>query len=84
VPSSPYSEFQSRLAPFGTSKPRFDPSYECKLLFDRSPGPGSYNTTKERLEFSELGAGDTSETDTILSMEEIKKRLLTDSSMLDN
>lgn len=78
VPSSSFSEVQSRLAPFGTSKARFDPLYDCKLLFDRSPGPGSYNTTKDRHDFSEFG--DVSDSDTILSIEEIRKRLLTDTS----
>ena len=73
----------SIAAPFGSSKARFDPSYDCKLIFDRSPGPGSYNTKKDRHEFSDLG-DEYYETETTLSIEEIRKRLMTDSAHLDN
>ena len=84
MPSSSFSEIQTRLAPppFGTSQARFDPTYDCRLLFDRSPGPGSYDTIKDRHDFSELG--ENSESDTQLSIDEIRKRLMTDSSQLDN
>lgn len=67
-------------APFGSSQSRFDPNYDCKMLFDRSPGPGSYKTAKDYHDFSELGD---LETDTLISLAELKRKLNTESSMLD-
>ena len=70
-------------APFGSSVARFDASYDCQLLFNKSPGPGSYNTTKEIPDFSEMMSGSDIETDTLISLNELKKKLNTESSMLD-
>jgi hypothetical protein len=67
-------------APFGSSQARFDPNYDCKMLFDKSPGPGSYKTTKDYHDFSELGD---LETDALISLAELKRKLNTESSMLD-
>ena len=67
-------------APFGSSQARFDPNYDCKMLFDKSPGPGSYKTTKDYHDFSDLGD---LETDALISLAELKRKLNTESSMLD-
>jgi len=50
------------------------------MLFDKSPGPGSYKTTKECHDFSDLGD---LETDALISLAELKRKINTESSMLD-
>jgi hypothetical protein len=75
-----YNLAMQRNAPFGSSMARFDPAYDCKLLFDRSPGPGSYNTTKDKHDFSDLSDLDT---DTLISLNELKAKLNVDTSNLD-
>jgi hypothetical protein len=75
-----YNLAMQKNAPFGSSLARFDPAYDCKLLFDKSPGPGSYNTTSEIHDFSDLADLDT---DTLISLNELKTKLNVDTSNLD-
>lgn len=75
-----YNLALQKNAPFGSSQARFDPGYDCKLLFDRSPGPGSYSTAKDGYDFSELADLDT---DTLISLNELKTKLNVDTSNLD-
>ena len=37
-----------KAIPFGTRSSRFSLSYDLKMLYDRSPVPGTYNVAREK------------------------------------
>jgi hypothetical protein len=71
--SSNQSTIQKSAVPFGTSASRFDQKYECQLLFNKEPGPGSYKTPS-KLQIPNL---DDLDTDTMISLKELKNKINT-------
>lgn len=59
--SSDLNSFTKNV-PFGSNASRFDPSYDCQLLFNKSPGPGSYNTSTVHLPDIDI------DTDTLITL----------------